>query len=138
MFHFSFHLFVYSTGWHTKKKPKKTELTNSLITPEMLFSLKQKFSWIMYNLCSQYLQSLNSVLQKLFVLQPLKDMFKMRPRRCRQTWICLGHCIHQTWNSQTSICGVSSWSWCMSIRDGTITENKESITITVTNRFFEW
>lgn len=32
----------------------------------------------MYNLCSQHLQSLNSVQQKLFVLQPLKDMFQMR------------------------------------------------------------
>ena len=58
---------------------KKTELTKSLITPEILFSLEQKFSWIMYNLCSQHLQSLNSVQQKLFALQPLKDMFQMRP-----------------------------------------------------------
>ena len=33
----------------------------------------------MYNLCFSHLQSLNSVQQKLFVLQPLKDMFKMRP-----------------------------------------------------------
>ena len=33
----------------------------------------------MYNICSQHLQSLNSVQQKLFVLQPLKDMFQMRP-----------------------------------------------------------
>ena len=33
----------------------------------------------MYNLCSQHLQSLHSVHQKLFVLQPLKDMFQMRP-----------------------------------------------------------
>ena len=57
---------------------KKTELTKSLITPEILFSLKQKFYGIMYNLCSQHLQSLNSVPQKLFVLQPLKDMFQMR------------------------------------------------------------
>ena len=31
----------------------------------------------MYNLCSQHLQSFNSVQQKLFVLQPLKDMFQM-------------------------------------------------------------
>ena len=31
----------------------------------------------MYNLCSQHLLSLNSVQQKLFVLQPLKDMFQM-------------------------------------------------------------
>ena len=44
----------------------------------MLFSLKQKFYGVMYNLCSQHLQSLNSVQQKLFVLQPLKDMFHMR------------------------------------------------------------
>ena len=58
---------------------KKTEITKSLITPEMLFSLKQKLSWIMYNLCSQHLQSLKSVQQKLFVLQTLKDMFQMRP-----------------------------------------------------------
>ena len=56
---------------------KKTELTKSLITPEILFSLKQKFYGIMYNLCSQHLQSFNSVQQKLFVLQPLKDMFQM-------------------------------------------------------------
>ena len=33
----------------------------------------------MYNLCSQHLQSLNSVQQKLFVLQLFKDMFQMRP-----------------------------------------------------------
>ena len=33
----------------------------------------------MYNLCSQHVQSLNSIQQKLFVLQPLKDMFQMRP-----------------------------------------------------------
>ena len=33
----------------------------------------------MYNLCSQHLQSLNSVQQKVFILQPLKDMFQMRP-----------------------------------------------------------
>ena len=33
----------------------------------------------MYNLCSQHLQNINSVQQKLFVLQPLKDMFQMRP-----------------------------------------------------------
>ena len=33
----------------------------------------------MYNICSQQLQSLNSVQQKLFVLQPLKDMLQMRP-----------------------------------------------------------
>ena len=33
----------------------------------------------MYKLCSQHLQSLNSVQQKLFVLQPLKDLFQMRP-----------------------------------------------------------
>ena len=57
---------------------KKTELTKSLITPEILFSLKQKFYGIMYNLCSQHLQSLNSIQQKLIVLQPLKDMFQMR------------------------------------------------------------
>ena len=56
---------------------KKTELTKSLITPEILFSLKQKFYGIMYSLCSQHLQSFNSVQQKLFVLQPLKDMFQM-------------------------------------------------------------
>ena len=31
----------------------------------------------MYNLCSQHLQSLNAIQQKLFVLQPLKDMFQM-------------------------------------------------------------
>ena len=44
----------------------------------MLFSLKQKFYRIMlYNLSSQTLQSLNSVHQKLFVLQPLKNMFQM-------------------------------------------------------------
>ena len=58
----------------TKKKKKnkktKTELTKSLTTHEMLFSLKQKFYRIMYNLCSQHLQSINSVQQKLFVLQP--------------------------------------------------------------------
>ena len=57
---------------------KKTELTKSLITPEMLFSLKQKFYGVMYNLCSLHLQSLNSVQQKLLVLQPLKDMFQIR------------------------------------------------------------
>ena len=56
---------------------KKTELTKSLITPEILLSLKQKFYGIMYNLCSQHLQSLNAIQQKLFVLQPLKDMFQM-------------------------------------------------------------
>ena len=33
----------------------------------------------MYNLCSQHLQNFNSVQQKLFVPQPLKDMFQMRP-----------------------------------------------------------
>ena len=44
----------------------------------MLFSLKQKFYGVLYNLCSQHLQSLNTVQQKLFVLQPLKDMFQMR------------------------------------------------------------
>ena len=32
----------------------------------------------MYNLCSQHLQSLDFVQQKLFVLQPLIDMFQMR------------------------------------------------------------
>ena len=32
----------------------------------------------MYNLCFLHLQSLNSVQQKLFVLQPLKDMFQNR------------------------------------------------------------
>ena len=41
----------------------------------------------MFNLCSQHVQSINSVQQKFFVLQPFKDMFQMRPRRCRQTWI---------------------------------------------------
>ena len=33
----------------------------------------------MFNLCCQYLQSLNSVQQKLFVLQLLKDRFQMYP-----------------------------------------------------------
>ena len=33
----------------------------------------------MYNLCSQHLQNFNSVQQKLFVLQPLKDLFKFLP-----------------------------------------------------------
>ena len=42
----------------------------------------------MYNLCIQDLQNHNSAQQKLFILQPLKDMFQMLPRRCRQTWIC--------------------------------------------------
>ena len=36
----------------------------------------------MYKLCSQHLQSLNSVQQKLFGLQPLKDLFQMHPK----TW----------------------------------------------------
>ena len=44
----------------------------------MLFRLKQKFYRIMYNLCFSHLQSFNSVQQKLFVLQPLKDMFQNR------------------------------------------------------------
>ena len=43
----------------------------------------------MYNLCSQHLQNFNFVQQKFFVLQPLKDLFQIRPRRCRQTWIRL-------------------------------------------------
>ena len=33
----------------------------------------------MYNLCSQRLQSLNSVNHKLFGLQPLKHIFQMSP-----------------------------------------------------------
>ena len=33
----------------------------------------------MYKLCSEHLQSLNSVQQKLFVLQTLKDLLQMRP-----------------------------------------------------------
>ena len=43
----------------------------------------------MYNLCSQHLQSLNSVQQKLFVLQPLKDinMFQMRSQPQVQPWV---------------------------------------------------
>ena len=61
------------------QKKKKTELTKSLIIPEMLFSLKQKFYRIMYNLCSQHLQNFNSVQQKLFVLQLLKDLFQIHP-----------------------------------------------------------
>ena len=32
----------------------------------------------MYSIYSQHLQRFNSVQQKLFVLQPLKDMFQMR------------------------------------------------------------
>ena len=45
----------------------------------MLFSLKQKFLWIMYKLCSQHLQSFKSVQQKLSCLQPLKDLFQIHP-----------------------------------------------------------
>ena len=60
------------------QKKKKTELTKSLTTHEMLFRLKQKFYRIMYSLCFPHLQSLNSVQQKLFNLQPLKDMFQNR------------------------------------------------------------
>ena len=33
----------------------------------------------MHKLCCQHPHSLNSVQQKLFVLQPLKDLFQMRP-----------------------------------------------------------
>ena len=43
----------------------------------------------MFNLCKQHLQSINSVQQKFFVLQPFKDMIQMRLQRCRQTWIRL-------------------------------------------------
>ena len=70
-------MFIYLGKYRVTQK--KTELTKSLITPEMLFSWKQNFSWIMYNLCSQHLQNFNSVQQKHFVLQPLKDMFQIRP-----------------------------------------------------------
>ena len=41
--------------------------------------MKILLNYSMFNLCCQHLQSLNSVQQKLFVLQPLKDMFQMRP-----------------------------------------------------------
>ena len=44
----------------------------------MLFSLKQKFYRIMYNLCSQHLQNFNYVQQKLFVLQSLKYFSQTR------------------------------------------------------------
>ena len=33
----------------------------------------------MYMLCNQHLQSLSYVQQKLFVIQPLKDLFQIRP-----------------------------------------------------------
>ena len=33
----------------------------------------------MDNPCSQHLRNFNSVQQKLFVLQPLKDLFQIRP-----------------------------------------------------------
>ena len=33
----------------------------------------------MYKICSQHLQNFNSVQLKLFVLQPLKDLFQIRP-----------------------------------------------------------
>ena len=66
-------LLANSKLYHMQKKKlelvkKKKELTKSLLTPEMLFSLKQKFYQIMHNLCSQHLQNFNSVQQKLFVL----------------------------------------------------------------------
>ena len=64
---------------------KKTELTQSLITPEILFSLKQKFYGIMYNLCSQHLQNLNSIPQKLFVLQPVDAKLLTSPTH-RLAW----------------------------------------------------
>ena len=46
--------FFVTTGTKIKYRvtQKKSKLTKNLITPEMLLSLKQKFSWIMYNLCT--------------------------------------------------------------------------------------
>ena len=86
----------------------------------------------MYNLCSQHLQSLNSVQQKLFVLQLFKDLFQICPPALKadfdspgkvpndppallarlpwcQGWF--GGCAHtpRPWGNSTEVWGVQVW-----------------------------
>ena len=94
----------------TQKKP---ELTKSLTTHELLFRLKQKFYRIMYKLCCQHLQSLNSVRQKLFVLQPLKDMFQNCSPAQPQVQPRVVTALTRPEPLQTSLCCVTSRTGCM-------------------------
>ena len=94
---------------------KKIELTKSLTTHEILFRLKQKFYRIMYNLCSQHLQSLNSVQQKLIVLQPLKDMFQNRSPAEPLVQSGVVTALTRPEPPQNSLCGVTSRTMTMTM-----------------------
>ena len=65
----------------------------------------------MYNLCSQHLQNFFSVQQKLFVLQPLKNLFQIL-LRCRQTWIRLAKF------PMTLLLSSLDSDGCLEVRDG--------------------
>ena len=90
-----------------------TELAKSLTTHELLFRLKQKFYRIMYKLFCQHLQSLNSIQQKLFVLQPLKDMFQNRSPAEPQVQPRVVTALTRPEPHKISLCGVTSRTGCM-------------------------
>ena len=68
----------------------------------------------MYNLCSQHLQSLNSVQQKLFVLQPLKDMFQMHPPALQADLDSPGKVL----NDPPALLSRDGSDGCLEVRDG--------------------
>lgn len=68
----------------------------------------------MYNLCSQHLQSLNSVQQKLVVLQPLKDMFQMRAPALQADLDSPGKVL----NDPPALLSRDGCDGCFEVRDG--------------------
>jgi len=64
--------------WAIKYKvTQKKVITKNRITSKILFRLTQNFSYIRSSLCSRYLQSFTSVLQKLFASLALKNVLQM-------------------------------------------------------------